>query len=172
VEYLWNEREAAAIEDEVDLLAYLSNLVGKDPTLTQPGGGNSSLKRRETDFAGRPVEVLRVKGSGTDMASIRRSGFTGLRLEGLGLLRRQRRLSDEELVAFLRATMVDGSEPAPSIETPLHSMLPFRFIVHTHDFATQALTDTKRPEALVREALGTRSPTSTTSAPASPWRRP
>ena len=33
-------------------------------------------------------------------------------------------------------------------------MLPFRFIVHTHDFATQALTDTSDPEALVREALG------------------
>src|SRR4029453_3008804 len=114
----------------------------------------SSLKRRETDFAGRPVEVLRVKGSGTDLASITRSGFTGLRLEDLGLLRRQKRLSDEELVAFMRATMVDGREPAPSIETPLHSMLPFRFIVHTHDFATQALTDTQRPEALVREALG------------------
>jgi rhamnulose-1-phosphate aldolase/alcohol dehydrogenase len=154
VDYLWDEREAAAIVDEVELLAYLSNLVGKDPSLTQPGGGNTSLKRRETDFAGRPVEVLRVKGSGTDLASIRRTGFTGLRLDELGLLRRQKRLSDEELVAFMRATMVDGREPAPSIETPLHSMLPFRFIVHTHDFATQALTDTQRPEALVREALG------------------
>ena len=63
-------------------------------------------------------------------------------------------MSDEELVAFMRATMVDGREPAPSIETPLHSMLPFRFVVHTHDFATQALTDTTHPEALVREALG------------------
>jgi rhamnulose-1-phosphate aldolase/alcohol dehydrogenase len=157
VQYLWNEQEAAAIADEVDLLAYLSNLVGKDPTLTQPGGGNSSLKRRETDFAGRTVEVLRVKGSGTDLASITRTGFTGLRLEELGLLRGQNGMSDEELVAFMRATMVDGREPAPSIETPLHAMLPFRFIVHTHDFATQALTDTPRPEALVREALGAES---------------
>src|SRR5262249_23475531 len=83
VEYRWDEQKAAALADEVDLLAYLSNLVGQDPTLTQPGGGNSSLKRRETDFAGRPVEVLRVKGSGTDLASITRTGFTGLRLEEL-----------------------------------------------------------------------------------------
>jgi rhamnulose-1-phosphate aldolase/alcohol dehydrogenase len=154
VQYLWNEQEAAAIADEVDLLAYLSNVVGKDPTLTQPGGGNSSLKRRETDFAGRPVEVLRVKGSGTDLATITRTGFTGLRLDDLGLLRGHKGMSDEELVAFMRATMVDGRESAPSIETPLHAMLPFRFVVHTHDFATQALTDTARPEALVREALG------------------
>lgn len=154
MEYLWNEEAAAPIADELDLLVYLSNLVGRDPTLTQPGGGNSSVKRRETDFAGRAVSVLRVKGSGTDLSSIRRAGFTGLRLDELALLSRQRRLSDEELVAFLRATMVDGREPAPSIETPLHSMLPFRFIVHTHDFATQALTDTPRPQEWVREALG------------------
>ena len=154
VEYRWDEGKAGAIESEVDLLAYLSNLIGQDPTLTQPGGGNSSLKGEEADFAGRKVAVLRVKGSGTDLASIGRAGFTGLRLEELALLRKQKRLSDEELVAFLRATMLDGSEPAPSIETPLHAMLPFRFIVHTHDFATQALTDTNNPEALVREAFG------------------
>ena len=54
---------------------------------------------------------------------------------------------------FLRAGMLDGREPAPSVETPLHSVLPYRFIVHTHDFATQALTDTPRPEAQVAEAL-------------------
>jgi rhamnulose-1-phosphate aldolase/alcohol dehydrogenase len=154
VEYLWDEREAAKVADEVDLLAYLSNLVGRDPTLTQPGGGNSSVKRSERDFAGRAVPVLRVKGSGTDLSSISRTGFTGLRLDDLALLPRHEHLSDEDLVAFMRATMIDGREPAPSIETPLHSMLPFRFIVHTHDFATQALTDTKHPEALVREALG------------------
>ena len=98
--------------------------------------------------------MLRVKGSGTDLRTIDRAGFTGLRLEELALLQDRKLMSDEELVAFMRATMVDGREPAPSIETPLHSMLPFRFVVHTHDFATQALTDTRRPEALVREALG------------------
>ena len=51
-------------------------------------------------------------------------------------------MSDEEMMLFLRAGMLDTREPAPSVETPLHSMLPYRFIVHTHDFATQALTDT------------------------------
>ena len=57
-------------------------------------------------------------------------------------------------MAFLRAGMLDAREPAPSVETPLHSVLPYRFIVHTHDFATQALTDTARPADHVREALG------------------
>ena len=153
VEYRWDAAEAGALGDELALLVYLSNLVGADGSLTQPGGGNSSLKRRERDFAGREAEVLRVKGSGTDMATIGAAGFCGLRLDGLAELRRRDRMSDEEMLAFMRATMLDAREPAPSVETPLHSVLPFRFVVHTHDFATQALTDTPRPEALVREAL-------------------
>jgi rhamnulose-1-phosphate aldolase/alcohol dehydrogenase len=153
VEYRFDAAKAAALPGELERLIYLSNLVGADASLTQPGGGNSSLKRRELDFAGREVEVLRVKGSGTDLATIGGAGFCGLRLGDLAQLRRRERMSDEEMMAFLRATMLDPREPAPSVETPLHSVLPFRFVVHTHDFATQALTDTPRPEALVREAL-------------------
>jgi rhamnulose-1-phosphate aldolase/alcohol dehydrogenase len=153
VQNRWDDDQAAALPDELALLIYLSNLVGSDPTLTQPGGGNSSVKRREVDLAGREVEVLRVKGSGTDLATVGKSGFTGLRRADLALLERRDEMSDEEMMAFLRAGMLDGREAAPSVETPLHSVLPYRFIVHTHDFATQALTDTDRPEGLVREVL-------------------
>ena len=154
MDYRWNDDEAARHTDDLAQLIYLSNVVGADGTLTQPGGGNSSVKRRETDFAGRAVDVLRVKGSGTDLRTIGAAGFTGLRLQDLGFLRGREQMSDEEMMAFMRACMLDGSEPAPSVETPLHSVLPQRFVVHTHDFATQALTDTPRPEELVREALG------------------
>jgi rhamnulose-1-phosphate aldolase/alcohol dehydrogenase len=154
VESRWDDQAAAALTDELDALAYLSNAVGLDLALTQPGGGNSSVKRREVDVTGKTVDVLRVKGSGTDLASIGRAGFTGLRMADLGALERRASMSDEDMMLFLRAGMLDGREPAPSVETPLHSMLPYRFIVHTHDFATQALTDTPRPEHHVREALG------------------
>jgi rhamnulose-1-phosphate aldolase/alcohol dehydrogenase len=154
VEDRWDDAIATALADEVDQLVYLSNLVGADPSLTQPGGGNSSVKCRETDFAGRPVEVLRVKGSGTDLRTIGRREFTGLRLADLEYLRGRDTMTDEQMMSFMRASMLDAREPSPSVETPLHSVLPFRFIVHTHDFATQALTDTPRPEAWVREALG------------------
>ena len=155
MEYRWDDTQAnKSADDELALLVYLSNLIGGDGTLTQPGGGNSSVKRREVDFAGRPVDVLRVKGSGTDLRTIGRGGFTGLRRDDLDYLRKRESMSDEDMMAFMRACMTDGAEAAPSVETPLHSVLPHRYIVHTHDFATQALTDTPRPEALVREALG------------------
>jgi rhamnulose-1-phosphate aldolase/alcohol dehydrogenase len=140
--------------DELDALVALSRAVGADPALTQPGGGNSSIKRRARDFAGREVEVLSVKGSGTDLATIGRAGFSTLRLADLALLQACDEMSDEDMMAFMRACKLDGREPAPSVETPLHALLPHRCIVHTHDFATQALTDTPRPEGLVREVFG------------------
>jgi rhamnulose-1-phosphate aldolase/alcohol dehydrogenase len=165
VDYRWDEERAKQIaaqpgsesgsaDADLALLVYLSNLIGGDGALTQPGGGNSSVKRREVDFAGRPVEVLRVKGSGTDLRTIGPGGFTGLRRDDLDHLRGRESMSDEEMMAFMRACMTNAAEPAPSVETPLHSVLPHRFVVHTHDFATQVLTDTPRPAALVREALG------------------
>src|SRR3569623_164591 len=154
VQNRWDDSVAAGLEDDLEQLIYLSNLVGSDPTLTQPGGGNSSLKRREVDFAGRPVDVLRVKGSGTDLRTIGAAGFAGLRSADLAELQGRAKMTDEEMMAFMRASMLDAREPAPSVETPLHSVLPYRFIVHTHDFATQALTDTPRPRELVAEALG------------------
>ena len=156
-EFPWDDEQAAAAagdRGELGELIYLSNLVGSDPSLTQPGGGNSSLKRSEVDFAGRNVQVLRVKGSGTDLRTIDARGFSGLRLEDLAALRGRETMSDDAMMAFMRASMLDGREPAPSVETPLHAVLPPRFIVHTHDFATQALTDTARPAELVGEALG------------------
>jgi rhamnulose-1-phosphate aldolase/alcohol dehydrogenase len=153
VDYRWDDTQAAALGDELAALIYLSNLVGGDGSLTQPGGGNSSVKLRETDASGRAVDVLRVKGSGTDLRTIGRSGFTGLNLSALAGLGSRGPMSDEDMMAFLRAGMLDGREPAPSVETPLHSVLPYRYVVHTHDFATQALTDTARPEAHVADAL-------------------
>jgi rhamnulose-1-phosphate aldolase/alcohol dehydrogenase len=156
VQHRWDERAAATLgaDDDLAALVYMSNLVGADPSLTQPGGGNSSLKRRARDFAGREVAALSVKGSGTDLASIGRAGFVTLRLEDLLLLRGRQRMSDEEMMAVMRACMLDAREPAPSVETPLHALLPYPCIVHTHDFATQALTDTPDPRAAVGDALG------------------
>ena len=152
----WDDGRAAALADELAQLIYISNLVGLDPSLTQPGGGNSSVKRRETDAAGRPVDVLRVKGSGTDMATIGAAGFTGLRLEELARMAERGEMTDEQMMAFLRAGMLDAREPSPSVETPLHSVLPYRFIVHTHDFATQALTDTAPPRRARARGAGRR----------------
>ena len=132
--------------DELDQLVYLSNLIGREPRLVQPGGGNTSIKIGD---------ALLVKGSGTDLRTIGRPGFTRLSLPALGALRTARAMLDDEMMRFMASCMLEPG-PTPSVETPLHSLLPHRVIAHTHDVATMSLTNVNdgKAEQLVAEVLG------------------
>ena len=81
----WTEAEAG--KTDVEQLVYLSNLIGSDLTLVQPGGGNTSVKLSEPDIFGCEVSALVVKGSGTDLGTISSGGFTHLYVDRLALLR-------------------------------------------------------------------------------------
>jgi rhamnose utilization protein RhaD (predicted bifunctional aldolase and dehydrogenase)/NAD(P)-dependent dehydrogenase (short-subunit alcohol dehydrogenase family) len=117
--------------DDLAQLVYLSNLIGREARLVQPGGGNTSIK---------VGDALLVKGSGTDLRTIGREGFTHLSLPALAALRTAAAMSDTEMMRFMaRAMLSDG--PAPSVEAPLHSLLPHRVIAHTHDVPTMSLTN-------------------------------
>ncbi len=149
----WNA--SAAGKDDISQLVYLSNLIGQDELLVQPGGGNTSVKLEEPDLFGEQARSLVVKGSGTDLRTIGPAGFTHLYLDRLALLASRESLSDEEMMAVMRACMLyPDRDPVPSVETPLHSLLPYRFIAHTHDVATLSLTDTPHAAENVRRAFG------------------
>jgi rhamnulose-1-phosphate aldolase/alcohol dehydrogenase len=148
------EDQAAAAQPELEGLLYASRLTGAEPRLVLWGGGNTSAKVEETDFRGRPVRVLRVKGSGSDLRTIRLKDFPGVRLEDVEPLQERSAMSDEEMVAYLAHTLTEPASPRPSIETLLHAFLPARFVVHTHADAILALTNTPSGRRWVREALG------------------
>src|SRR5881227_2820352 len=118
--------------DELDQLVYLSRLIGREPRLVQPGGGNTSIKLGE---------ALLVKGSGTDLRTVGREGFARLSLPRLAALRDVAMMSDVEIMRFMGTCALQSDGPAPSVETPLHSLLPHRVIAHTHDVATMSLTN-------------------------------
>src|SRR5581483_2063204 len=67
VDYLWKPEEAAKL-DPVSQLIYRSNILGKDPRITNTRGGNTSAKITEKDpLTGKDTEVLWVNGSGGDL---------------------------------------------------------------------------------------------------------
>jgi len=117
--------------DSLDSLVRLSHLLGNETRLVQPGGGNTSIK---------VGDVLLVKGSGTDLRTIGRDGFTRLSLARLAPLAAAEAMSDADMMRFMASCMLEEG-PAPSVETPLHSLLPHRVIAHTHDVATMSLTN-------------------------------
>jgi rhamnose utilization protein RhaD (predicted bifunctional aldolase and dehydrogenase) len=54
----------------LDQLVYQSRMVGEEESLVLWGGGNNSVKEPALDLLGQPVEVMYIKGSGSDMKSI------------------------------------------------------------------------------------------------------
>ncbi len=84
----WDDATAATLQG-IDLLVYASRLIGAETSLVVWGGGNTSIKQTERDHRGREVRVLRVKGSGSDLKSIQRKDFPGVRMDDvLALLER------------------------------------------------------------------------------------
>ena len=113
--------------DDLAALVYLSNLIGRESSLVQPGGGNTSIKVRTTAGAA-AADTLLVKGSGTDLSTIGPSGFTRLSLSRLSDLQGVDTMSDADMMAFMASCMLPGGGPTPSVETPLHSLLPHRVV--------------------------------------------
>ena len=151
----WNDEEAAEFSgDPLSLRVYSSRLLGSDPSLVLHGGGNTSVKAAARDLFGDEEEVLYVKGSGWDLATIEAPGFAPVRLDALRRMATLEQLSDSEMVTAQRAALTDPYAPNPSVEAILHAIVPYRFVDHSHADAVVALTNTPDGEAIVRDLYG------------------
>lgn len=148
------DASAADGRSVLDALVLRSNLLGADRALANVGGGNTSAKETVADHAGRDVRVLWVKGSGTDLATITASGFSGLRLDELLLLEGREEMDDAAMVAYLLRCGVRPDQPRPSIETLLHAFVPAPHVDHTHPDAVIALTSTPEGRQLAADTFG------------------
>ena len=163
MENRWSDRDAeaaverygrAGVNRDLALRTYTTRLLGAEPRLVIHGGGNTSVKTVMAELTGEDVEVLCVKGSGWDMATIEPPGLPAVRLAPLLKLAALEALSDEDMVNAQRGNLLDSTSPNPSVETLLHAFLPHKFIDHTHSNAVLALTDQPDGEAPCREAYG------------------
>lgn len=127
---------AAGQAGALGLRVYSSRLIGQDPDLVLHGGGNTSVK-----IDGPAGRVIHVKGSGWDLGQIEAAGLPAMHLEPLLQARQITRMSDPDMVAFLRANLLDPAAPTPSVEALLHAYIPFDFVDHTHATAILALAD-------------------------------
>jgi rhamnose utilization protein RhaD (predicted bifunctional aldolase and dehydrogenase)/NAD(P)-dependent dehydrogenase (short-subunit alcohol dehydrogenase family) len=141
---LWNDQEAAQYQGDLELRVYTSRLLGRDPSLVLHGGGNTSVKIQEKNLVGEPEDLLYVKGSGWDLATIETAGFSPVRMPHLLKLAKLETLSDSQMVNELKTQMTRASAPSPSVETILHATLPYKYVDHTHADAIIAVTNTAK----------------------------
>jgi len=163
----WDDA-VAATKTPADLLLYRSNLLGSDLTVTNFGGGNTSAKLIELDpLTGEQVEVLWVKGSGGDIGSMKLDGFATLYQDKLLGLEKHYGgpQDDDKMVGYLPHCTFNLNGRAASIDTPLHSLLPFAHVDHVHPDAIIALAASSGGEAATRAIWGGR-------IGWLPWKRP
>ncbi len=144
------------VSETLALRVYTSRLIGAEADLVLHGGGNTSAKARLKNLFGDEIDVLHIKGSGWDLASIEPAGLPAVSLEPLLRLRTLDQLEDETMMFELRRALLDPAAPNPSVETLLHAFLPHRFIDHSHADAVLALTNQPDGEARCRSLFGDR----------------
>jgi rhamnose utilization protein RhaD (predicted bifunctional aldolase and dehydrogenase)/NAD(P)-dependent dehydrogenase (short-subunit alcohol dehydrogenase family) len=133
---------------------YTARLIGSDAALVLHGGGNTSVKAHGKTILGDSIEVLHIKGSGWDLATIEPEGHPAVRLEPLRRLRALDAMTDEAMVNELRTNLLDASAPTPSVEALLHAFLPARYVDHTHADAILALADQPDGKAIFSQLFG------------------
>ena len=158
VNYLWDKKKEEALgEDQVALFLYRSNILGADLRITNFGGGNTSCKTIEKDpITNDEVEVMWIKGSGGDIGTLKRNGIAGLYNQRLHDLKKVYRGLDyeDEMVALFNHCIYDLDSRAPSIDTPLHGLLPFKHIDHLHPDALIAIAAAEDSEKITKEIWG------------------
>jgi rhamnulose-1-phosphate aldolase/alcohol dehydrogenase len=163
VKYLWQEDVAEKLSG-VERLVYRSNKLGEDLTLTNTGGGNTSSKLMENDpLTGESVEVLWIKGSGGDLRTAKRDGFASLYLDKVRAMKslyldapeRGVKSEIEDAMYPMYSHCVFNLNPrACSIDTPLHTFVPFQHVDHLHPNAVIAIAASVNQEQLCKEIYG------------------
>src|ERR1700754_835867 len=141
-------------EEVLGQLVLASHLLGANRAVSNFGGGNTSAKGVAPDHTGKDVNVMWVKGSGSDLATMGAEHFTGLRLDEVLPLMEREEMSDEDMVAYLARCQLDPTMPRASIETLLHAFVPAPHVHHTHPDGINVLAGTADGERLVRECFG------------------
>jgi len=153
---LWRDSEAEGL-DEPSLLLYRSNLLGSDLRITNFGGGNTSAKVRAKDpLSQQDVTVLWVKGSGGDIGSMKRDGFSTLYMDKLIALKGlYRGLAHEDaMVALFEHCTFNLNPRATSIDTSLHAFVPHVHVDHVHADSVIAIAASINSEALTKQVYG------------------
>ncbi len=157
MENKWNDAEASKYSNNLlDTRVYTTQLIGSESDLVLHGGGNTSVKITEPNLFGESEDILYVKGSGWDLATIEAEGFAPVKLDVLLKMAALDQLSDSDMVKFQRAAMTNPSAPNPSVEAILHGLIPYTFVDHTHADAVVTITNSPNGAQIIEELYGER----------------
>ena len=119
----------------LQIIKELSNRYGADPAYVLAGGGNTSFKDEK---------YLYVKPSGVSLAAITEADFVKMDREIIRSCFALPEFADtnerDAKVKSLMAYAIVGDGRRPSVEAPMHEILPFTYVVHTHPALVNGMT--------------------------------
>ncbi len=132
-------------------LIEVSRCFGRGTDFVIAGGGNTSVK---------DAARIAIKASGVALDGITERGFVELDRAAVRAIL-AKTYSEEpfareaEIKADLMASRVEpGSAGRPSVETSLHELFAWRYVVHTHPYTVNVLTCARDGERAARELFG------------------
>jgi rhamnose utilization protein RhaD (predicted bifunctional aldolase and dehydrogenase) len=113
---------------QLEQLIEISRYYGDDPDFVIAGGGNTSYKNNDT---------LWIKASGIPLAGIGEDGFVALSREKLSLIETGSFSDDpaqreEQVKELMKKAIISPAALRPSVETSLHNLIDYSYVVHTH----------------------------------------
>jgi len=131
-------------------LIEVSRQYGKDKSFVIAGGGNTSYK--DSDH-------IWIKASGAALETIDESGFVCLSREKLKIVStkeysRDATQREAEVKSDLAAAIVSSGNNRPSVETSMHEIIDYPFVVHTHPTLVNALMCSNNAKSVCQELFG------------------
>ena len=116
------------MEENIQDLFEISRFYGTNSEYVIAGGGNTSFKNKDN---------LWIKASGVSLADIQKEGFVCLSREKLKIISEKSYSNnsverEEEVKKDLYNAIIDNDGKRPSVETSLHELVDYQFVVHTH----------------------------------------
>jgi NAD(P)-dependent dehydrogenase (short-subunit alcohol dehydrogenase family)/rhamnose utilization protein RhaD (predicted bifunctional aldolase and dehydrogenase) len=139
------------MKKEISELLKISNFYGSDKEYVIAGGGNTSFKDDKTIW---------IKASGTPLAGITEDGLVALSREKLHTLSVKSYSEDplereEEVKSDMsNAILYPQQGKRPSVETSLHELIQYRFVVHLHPSLINGLLCSRNAKSLTNQLFG------------------
>jgi len=143
---LYDDNVVKEFSSDLEYRVYTSRLLGGDSSLILHGGGNTSVKSVVNG-----EDILYVKGSGWDLASIEAQGFAPVKLNVLKEMATLEKLSDTDMVSSQKEAMIDKTAPNPSVEAIVHAIIPFKYVDHTHSDAVVTISNSENGIENIKE---------------------
>ena len=137
------------MQTELEALINISRKYGQDRNFTIAGGGNTSFKTEKE---------LWVKASGYGLGDITRDGFVRMDRTLLDVISykqysEQPFQREQEVKEDLEMACLEKGK-RPSVETSLHNVIEYSYVVHMHPFLINAVLCSNQAEKSVREFWG------------------